>query len=227
VTGAGTHGRWAKPPEAPRADVIGFVLFPGLTALDLVGPYEVLARTGARCLFLARDRRRVQCDRGMELTPDETFPECPPLDVLVVPGGPGQTPAMEDQELMAFLRAHSAGARWTASVCTGALLLAGAGLLTGRPATTHWLAMAELRRLGARPTQERIVWDAPFVTAAGVSAGIDLALALTARIHGDELAQRIQLAIEYDPEPPFVAGNAASAPESIVADLARHSRFAQ
>ncbi|HEX2026997.1 MAG TPA: DJ-1/PfpI family protein [Nitriliruptorales bacterium] len=207
--------------------VIGLVLFPAVTALDLVGPYEVLARTDHHCVLVARDSTPVESDRGLRLTPDETFASCAQLEVLVVPGGPGQAAAMHDEELIAFLREQSAGARWTASVCTGALLLARAGLLAGRRATTHWLAMAELERLGARPQNQRVVWDHPYVTAAGVSAGIDLALALVCRLHGKELAQRIQLAMEYDPQPPFAAGSASTAPEPVVSYLREHSRFAQ
>lgn len=208
-----------------RECVIGFLLFPSVTALDVVGPYEILVRSGARCLLVAANKRPVECDRGMRLVPEETLASCPTLQVLVVPGGPGQSAAMADDELLSFVRRMSSGARWTASVCTGALLLAGAGLLEGRAATTHWLAMDELRRLGARPSGERVVWDDNFVTSAGVSAGIDMALALVGRMFGEELAQRIQLAIEYDPQPPYEAGSTETSPQSVVAYLREHSRF--
>lgn len=205
--------------------VIGFLLFPGVTPLDVVGPYEVLVRSGARCLLVAADQDPVECDRGMRLLPEVTLAACPPLHVLVVPGGPGQPAVMADDEMLSFVRRMSSSARWTASVCTGALVLAGAGLLVGRAATTHWLAMDELDGLGARPTGERVVWDEPFVTAAGVSAGIDMALALVGRMCGDEVAQRIQLAIEYDPQPPYDAGSTRTSPESVVAHVRQRSRF--
>ena len=204
---------------------VGFVLYPGYTGLDLVGPYEVLARCGWRCLFVAGSHEPVTSDRGLRVVPDVTFAACPRLHILVVPGGPGQDAAMEDRELIGFLAARSARADWTASVCTGALLLARAGLLRGRRATSHWLAMKELRRLGAIPTTARVVWDGPVVTGAGVSAGIDLALSLVAVVRGPEEAQRIQLSIEYDPQPPFDVGAPDKAPEGLVERLRKESRF--
>jgi transcriptional regulator GlxA family with amidase domain len=205
--------------------VAGFVLFPGFTGLDLVGPHEVLSRSGLRCLFVAGNLEPVTSERNVRLLPDETFATCRQVDVLVVPGGPGQTPAMENRELIGFVARQSAGARWTASVCTGALLLAQAGVLRGRPATTHWLARKELQRLGAVPRSDRVVWDGRVVTAAGVSAGIDMALALVAALRGPEEAQRIQLAIEYDPQPPFATGAPEKAPAAIVEQLRQKSRF--
>jgi cyclohexyl-isocyanide hydratase len=207
--------------------LVGFVLFPGFTGLDLVGPHEVLSRCGCRCLFVANDREPVVSDRKLRVLPDVTFATCPPLDVLVVPGGPGQTPAMENEELIPFLARQSKQAWWTVSVCTGALLLAQAGVLRGRRATTHWLAMKELERLGAIPCNARVVWDRSIVTGAGVSAGIDLALSLVAVLRGPVEAQRIQLAIEYDPQPPFNAGTPDKAPVAIVEQLRRNSRFSQ
>jgi cyclohexyl-isocyanide hydratase len=213
------------PVEADDLSVV-FAVYPGFTGLDLVGPHEVLARCGSRCRLAARTLDPVTSDRGVRLLPDVTFADCPPADVLFVPGGPGQTPAMADAELMAFLARQSAAARWTASVCTGALLLAGAGVLRGRRATTHWLAMDELARLGAVPVRERIVRDGSILTGAGVSAGIDLALTLAAALRGVEAAQRIQLAIEYDPQPPFHAGAPEKAPPEVVEHLRRTSRFA-
>jgi transcriptional regulator GlxA family with amidase domain len=205
--------------------LVGFVIYPGFTGLDLIGPHEVLSRCGTRCRFVAGSLEPVTSDRGVRLLPDETFATCPQLDVLVVPGGPGQTPAMANEELIGFIARQSAGARWTASVCTGTLLLAGAGVLRGRPATTHWLARNELRRLGAVPQSDRIVWDGRVVTAAGVSAGIDLALALVAVLRGAEEAQRIQLSIEYDPQPPFDVGAPEKAPAHLVEQLRQKSRF--
>jgi cyclohexyl-isocyanide hydratase len=203
-----------------------FAMYPGFTGLDLIGPHEVLVRCGSRCLMAAASLEPVLSERGVRLLPDVTFAACPQADVLFVPGGPGQTPAMDDAELMAFLAHQSAGARWTASVCTGALLLAGAGLLRGRRATTHWLATQELERLGAIPIRERVVRDGSILTGAGVSAGIDLALELVAQLRGAEAAQRIQLAIEYDPRPPFDAGTPDKAPPAVVEQLRQSSRFA-
>lgn len=205
--------------------LVGFVLFPGFTGLDLVGPHEVLARCGYRCLFVAADREPVVSERQLGVLPDVSFATCPRLDILVVPGGPGQTPAMDNQELIQFLARQSEQARWTVSVCTGALLLAQAGVLRGRRATTHWLAMQELERLGAVPVKDRVVWDDSIVTGAGVSAGIDLALSLVAVLRGPAEAQRIQLAIEYDPQPPFDAGTSEKAPAPIVKQLRENSRF--
>lgn len=207
--------------------LVGFVLFPGFTGLDLVGPHEVLVRCGYRCLFVANNLEPVVSERQLRVLPDVTFATCPQLDILVVPGGPGQTAAMDNQELIPFLARQSQHARWTVSVCTGALLLAQAGVLRGRRATTHWLAMKELERLSAIPVKARVVWDGSIVTGAGVSAGIDLALSLVAALRGPAEAQRIQLAIEYDPQPPFDAGTPEKAPDRIVKQLRENSRFAQ
>ncbi len=204
-----------------------FALFPDFTALDLIGPHEVLARSGTRCLLASKTLDPVTSQHQVRVLPDVTFAGCPQADVLFVPGGPGQTPAMDDAELIGFLARQGGAARRVVSVCTGALLLAQAGLLRGRRATTHWLATQELGRLGAIPTHERVVWDLPVVTGAGVSAGIDLALALAAELRGPEDAQRIQLAIEYDPRPPFEAGAPGRAPAALVEELRRTSRFEQ
>jgi cyclohexyl-isocyanide hydratase len=207
--------------------LIGFVLFPGFTALDLVGPHEVLVRTAGKCVLAAHTLQLVRSNHGLSVLPDLTFGECPDLDVLVVPGGPGQEQAMKDDELIEFIQKQSAKALYTASVCTGALLLARAGVLTGKNATTHWLAMNELLEFGVLPIQERVVWDGRFITGAGVSSGIDMALSLVSRIYGTETAQQIQLAIEYDPEPPFTAGSPDKAPKQIVDHLRSTSRFRQ
>jgi transcriptional regulator GlxA family with amidase domain len=145
--------------------------------------------------------------------------------VILVPGGGGQADHMTDGPLRDWLIAADKTSTWTTSVCTGALILAGAGLLTGREATTYWLAMDELARLGARPRQERYVFDGKYVTAAGVSAGIDMALALAMRITDAETARRFQLAIEYDPRPPF-DGDPYTAPPALAASVRAASRFA-
>ena len=200
-------------------------LYPGVTALDAIGPHEVLARAPIDCSFVAAQAGVVTSDRGVGLIAEQAFSACPPVDLLVVPGGPGQTPAMHDAALMAFVQAQASSARWVAGVCTGALLLAQAGLLHGRRATTHWLAAEELGRLGAVFQEQRVVWDEPVVTGAGVSAGIDLALALVERLFGADEAMTIQLAIEYDPQPPHDAGSPRRAPPELVAKLKRTSRF--
>jgi cyclohexyl-isocyanide hydratase len=211
--------------DTDRPCIVGFVLFSGFTGLDLIGPHEVLARCYAKCLLVANTLDPVLSNNGLRVLPDVTFSSCPQVDALVVPGGPGQEQAMENSELITFLARQSSLARWTASVCTGALLLARAGLLVGRQATTHWLAMDELAHLGAVPTAKRVVWDGSIVTAAGVSAGIDMALTLVAVLYGPAAAQQIQLAIEYAPEPPFDAGTPGSAPPEIVDRLRCSSRF--
>ena len=143
----------------------------------------------------------------------------------MVPGGPGQNSQMQDGPVHEWLRAADQTSVWTTSVCTGSLILAAAGLLSGRRATSHWLALDELGRLGATPVSERVVFDGKYVTAAGVSSGIDMALALAGRIAGDEVAQAIQLMIEYDPQPPYDAGSPDRAPAEIVRSLRARSRF--
>src|SRR5581483_11740103 len=199
--------------------LLGFVMFPGFTGLDLIGPHEILSRSETKCLFVAKTLEPVISDRNVRVLPDVTFAGCPNLDVLIVPGGPGQTPAMEDAELLSFLVAQSTQARFAASVCTGTLLLAQAGLLRDRKAATHWLAREELLRLGGIPSDERVTWDGKFLSGAGVSAGIDMALSLVTVLFGPEEAQRIQLAIEYDPQPPFDTGSPEKAPEDLVNKL--------
>jgi len=205
---------------------IAIVLFEGVTALDAVGPYEVLSRIpGAQLHFTAVEPGAVRTDNGMlSLVAERSLQASPRPDLVLVPGGPGEARAREDERLLAWLRAVHATAQWTTSVCTGALVLGAAGLLEGRRATTHWLALKRLRELGAKPVSERVVFDGSIVTAAGVSAGIDMALALVARIAGDTVAQAIQLGIEYDPQPPFDAGSPHRAPAEVVQLLRAHSR---
>lgn len=203
----------------------GIVMFPGFTGLDLIGPHEVLARTSLTCLLIAANVAPVRSDRGLHLVPDVDFANAPPLDVLVVPGGPGQSPGMDDPALISFIRERAAKARWVLGVCTGTLLLAQAGVVRGRPATTHWLAMEELGRLGAEATQRRVVWSDNIITGAGVSSGIDAALELVARIFGNEEAERVQLAIEYDPQPPFGSGHPSRARPELIDLLKSTSRF--
>ncbi|MFE9955053.1 DJ-1/PfpI family protein [Micromonospora sp. NPDC005299] len=200
---------------------IAVLLFDRFTALDAVGPYEVLGRLpGARTVFVADRPGPVTTDVGtLALTATATLDEVTRPDVLVVPGGPGQIARMTDARLLDWLCAVDATTTWTTSVCTGSLLLAAAGLLTGRRATSHWLAVEQLSVFGAEPTAERVVVDGKYVTAAGVSAGVDMALTLAGRIAGDAVAQAIQLGIEYDPRPPYPAGSPRTAPAPLVAAL--------
>ncbi|MET7806044.1 DJ-1/PfpI family protein [Micromonospora chersina] len=200
---------------------IAVLLFDRFTALDAVGPYEVLGRLpGARTVFVADRPGPVTTDVGtLALTATATLEEVTSPDVLVVPGGPGQVARMTDARLLDWLRAVDATTTWTTSVCTGSLLLAAAGLLDGRQATSHWLALDQLPAFGAAPAEERVVVDGKYVTAAGVSAGVDMALTLAGRIAGDAVAQAIQLGIEYDPQPPYPAGSPRTAPKPLVAAL--------
>ncbi|MDT0404557.1 MULTISPECIES: DJ-1/PfpI family protein [Streptomyces] len=206
---------------------IAIVLFDRFTALDAVGPYETLGRLpDARTVFVAERTGPVRTDTGaLAITADRTLDEVPSPDIVVVPGGPGQTPQMENGTLLDWLRTADATSTWTTSVCTGSLLLAAAGLLRGRRATSHWLALDHLRRYGAEPTGERVVTDGKYVTAAGVSSGIDMGLTLLGRIAGDEHAQAVQLLTEYDPQPPYDAGSPQKAPAHLVEEFRSKSRF--
>jgi cyclohexyl-isocyanide hydratase len=198
---------------------IGMLLFPNLTQLDLTGPYEVLARLPNSTVDLvARTREPVATDRGLQIVPTVTFAECAPLDVIMVPGGPGQQGLMEDDETLGFLRRQAASASYITSVCTGSLVLAAAGLLKGKRATCHWAAIEHLSLLGAIPVRERVVIDGNVVTGAGVASGIDFALTLAAVLEGEAVAREIQLQIEYDPDPPFDSGSPDTArPETLAA----------
>ncbi len=206
---------------------IAIPLYDRFTALDAVGPYEVLSRLpGATVTFLAAQAGPVRTDNGMlAIEAERSLAELPDPDILVVPGGPGEVAQRAGEQMLEWVREADRTSTWTTSVCTGSLILAAAGLLDGRPATGHWLAMEELRRLGAEPTGERVVFDGKLVTAAGVSAGIDMALALADRIAGEFVAQAIQLSIEYDPQPPFDAGSPEKAPAATVELLRSRSRF--
>jgi putative intracellular protease/amidase len=198
---------------------IAILIFDRLTALDAVGPYEVLSRLpGAKVTFVAQEPGPKRTDTGgLALLADASLGELPRPDIVLVPGGPGRRALMEDGPVHEWLRAANETSTWTASVCTGSLVLAAAGLLTGRRATSHWNALEELGELGAVPApEERVVFDGKLVTGAGVSAGIDMALALAARIAGDQVAQAIQLGIEYDPQPPFDAGSPQKAPAEVL-----------
>jgi transcriptional regulator GlxA family with amidase domain len=206
---------------------IAIVLYDRFTALDAVGPYETLGRLpDSEVVFVAEETGPVRTDSGnLALIADRTLAEVPNPDVVVVPGGPGQTPQMTNEALLDWIRVADTTSTWTTSVCTGSLLLAAAGRLDGRRATSHWLALDELRKFGVEPTGERVVTDGKYVTAAGVSSGIDMGLALLGRISGDFVAQSVQLGIEYDPQPPYDAGAPEKAPADVVELIRSRSRF--
>ena len=206
---------------------IAILIFERLTALDAIGPYEVLrSMPDSEVRFVAKQKGPVRTDTGsLALVADYALEDVTAPDRLVVPGGPGQAALMDDERVLDWIRRVHEQTRWTTSVCTGSLVLAGAGLLKGLRATTHWLAMDVLRELGAEPTLERVVRQGKIITAAGVSSGIDMALRLVALERGDEMAQAIQLAIEYDPQPPFDAGSPEKAPPAVVERLRSRSRF--
>jgi transcriptional regulator GlxA family with amidase domain len=204
---------------------IGFVVYPRHTPLDLIGPWEVLARLpGARTHLIWTRPGPVQADGGIEISASVSFSDAPLLDILVVPGGPGQLSLMKHTLLLEFIRECAETSSWVCSVCTGALLLAQAGVLRGRRATTHWLATDTLRGFGVEVLDDRYVFDGKFATAAGVSAGIDLALELVRRVSGDETACEIGLQIEYDPTPPLDCGSPAKAPSEVVRRLRERAR---
>jgi len=207
---------------------IGLLLFPGMTQLDLTGPYEVLARLpNAIVHAVAKTADPVRSDRGLVLVPTVACAQCPTLDVLVVPGGPGQIQLMDDEEILAFLRLQAGQAQYVTSVCTGALVLGAAGLLRGYRATTHWLSLPLLALFGAIPVEERVVGDRNRLTGGGVTAGIDFGLRLAAVLRGDTVAQQIQLQMEYNPDPPFQSGSPATAPGDIVDTVRRASERLQ
>jgi transcriptional regulator GlxA family with amidase domain len=194
---------------------IAYVLYPDFTALDLVGPYEVISRwPEAEVHFVASSMAPVRCDRGLTVIPTDTPDTLPDPDLIVVPGSQNPVPVLSDTVLVEWLRAAAPGCRWTASVCTGAGLYAAAGLLEGKTTTTHWAFRDNLRAMGVEVVGERVVWQGNHVSGAGVSAGIDMALSLTDRVHGRKLAEALQLLIEYDPRPPFASGSPEKADAS-------------
>jgi putative intracellular protease/amidase len=197
---------------------VAYLLYDRFTALDITGPYEVLSSMpGTESVFVAEEAGPVRNEQGtLALVADRSLEEVPAPDVLVVPGGLGTRRLFGHEPLLAWLRNVHETATWTTSVCTGSLLLAAAGLLAGAPATTHWLARDTLASLGAVPIPDRVVRHGKIITAAGVSAGIDMALRLAELMYGEVAAKAIQLGIEYDPEPPFAAGSSEKAPAPIV-----------
>jgi len=195
----------------------GLLAFPLVQQLDLTGPYEVFASVpGSEVHLIWKDLQPLRSATGLMLTPTVTFADCPPLDVLCVPGGTGVNALLEDETVLAFLRERASQLRYLTSVCTGSLVLGAAGLLRGKRATSHWNALDFLTRFGATPIAERVVRDGTLITAGGVTSGIDFGLTVVAELLGETEAQTIQLAIEYAPQPPFDAGTPQEAPAEIL-----------
>ncbi|MCU1357271.1 MAG: transcriptional regulator containing an amidase domain and an AraC-type DNA-binding domain [Acidimicrobiales bacterium] len=208
---------------------VAFGIYPGLTMLDFIGPYQVFTNVpGVEVVVCAAERGRLTDDNGLlHVDVEHTFDDVRAPDLTVVPGGfVTRRLAREKDPIVQWLVDTHATTTFTTSVCTGALLLGAAGLLDGLDATTHWCAYDELASYGARPTEQRVVRQGKIWTAAGVSAGIDLALTLVAETHGPEMAQAVQLGIEYDPQPPFDSGSPSKADPGIV-DLVRAVSDAQ
>jgi transcriptional regulator GlxA family with amidase domain len=208
---------------------IAFLIFDEFTALDAIGPYEVLSRVpGAELSFVGKRTGEMRSDTGaLGVSADRTLDELPDPELLLVPGGKGNRPLLDDPEVLDWLRTADESTTWTTSVCTGALVLGAAGLLDGRRATTHWAYLDQLRAFGAEPVSERYVVDGKIATAAGVSAGVDMALELVGRIAGDGVAKAIQLGIEYDPAPPFDAGSPDKAGPELVELIRRYEGVAE
>jgi transcriptional regulator GlxA family with amidase domain len=195
---------------------IAFLVYDGMTALDMIGPYEVIGRLpGAEIRFVAPEPGTKRTDQKLGLVADSSLEEVRTPDIVVVPGG-DHTGPMDDERVLGWLRDAHASTIWTTSVCTGSYVLGAAGILDGLRATTHWAFLEGLSDFGATPTSERVVEDGKVITAAGVSAGIDMGLTLAARVAGDDFARAVQLGIEYDPDPPFDAGSPGKAPAPVV-----------
>jgi cyclohexyl-isocyanide hydratase len=227
AVGAGRPGR-AQTSSAPTVGTqdtrqsagapfqIGMIIFDNMTNQDFVGPHDVFARVrAAQVHVLAKTLAPVTTDSKLQVLPQLALKDAPPLDLIFIGGGGGTTPLMEDAEMIGFLQSRAPRAQYLTSVCTGALVLGAAGLLQGYKAATHWAAMGVLPLLGAEPVHQRVVFDRNRVTGGGVTAGIDFGLAVVGKLWGDELAQMIQLGMEYAPEPPYNAGTPDSAPPEI------------
>jgi cyclohexyl-isocyanide hydratase len=196
---------------------IGFLLFPNVTQLDLTGPYEVLSKMRNAEMFLIwKTMDPVRSDSGLTILPTATFADCPELDLICVPGGEGVSQLLTDSETLDFLRRQAETARYVTSICTGTLVLGAAGLLKGRRAVTHWMTMEFLESFGAIAIDTRVVVDGNVITGGGVTAGIDFGLRMVAEIAGESIARAIQLAIEYDPHPPFASGHPRVADPALV-----------
>jgi transcriptional regulator GlxA family with amidase domain len=207
---------------------IAILLFDRLTALDAIGPYQVLTGVpGAKVTFVASTPGPKRTDDGcLALTAEAALDDLPRPEVVVVPGGVGELGAQEDAAVIEWLRRAHETTTWTTSVCTGAFVLARAGLLDGVRATTFWMGMERLGERGAVPVRERVVVDGKIMTAAGVSSGIDMGLRLAAELAGEDVARAIQLGIEYDPQPPFDSGSPDKADPALASALFARSRFA-
>ena len=198
---------------------IGLLLYPRLTQFGLTAPHEILSRVpSAKVHMVWKYTDPVTSDRGLELHPTATFTDCPPLDIICVPGGPGQVEMMDDTETLDFLRDQAANAKWVTSVCTGSLILGAAGLLKGYKATSHWASRDQLSLFGAEPVEARVVLDRNRMTSAGVTAALDFALQLVGAAVDERTAQAIQLALEYEPQPPAWSGTPQHAPADILAE---------
>lgn len=197
---------------------VAYLLYDRFTALDVTGPHEVFNSVpDVESVFVGEEARSYRNESDtLSMVADRALDEVTAPDILVIPGGYGTRALLDHEPLLSWIRKVDEKTTWTTSVCTGSLLLAAAGLLDGRPATTHWLARETLRELGVMPVSERVVFDGKYVTGAGVSAGIDMALTLVSEIYGIEMAQAVQLGIEYDPQPPVDAGAPEKAPKEIV-----------
>ena len=199
---------------------IGFLLFPDITQLDMTGPHEVFCRLpDAKVHLVWKNREPVTAAGGMQILPTVTFADCPQLDLICVPGGTGMNPLLTDAETLDFIRSQAKGARYVTSVCTGALVLGAAGLLKGKRAVTHWMSREMLAAFGATPVIDRVVVDGNVITGGGVTAGIDFALVVVAQAFGRDVAESIQLGMEYDPHPPFKSGSPESAHPGLVAKI--------
>ncbi len=202
---------------ARRRLTIALLLFDDLVALDAVGPYEVLSVLGGvEFKFVAKEKGPLRAARGgLGLIADYTLDEVPSADILLVPGGAGAELVQHDPDVLDWVRKIHQNATWTCSACTGSLILAAAGVLKGKRATTHWASLDRLAAYGAIPVRERVVIEDGIVTGAGVSAGIDMGLVMAALLRGEDASKAVQLHLEYDPKPPFNSGSPATAPEHI------------
>ena len=208
--------------DTPATSIV-FLLFPGITQLDFTAPAQALSRMpGATLAGAAATRDPILTDSCFSIVPTHDFVDAPQADILCIPGGHGVADALGDAATIDFIARQAAGAQWVTSVCTGAFLLGRAGLLAGKRATTHWAYTHLLPLVGAEPVKGRVVEDGHIVTSGGVTSGLDFALTLIARLRGDAMAQAIQLAIEYDPAPPFAGGHPDRAPKAITAGLKEH-----
>jgi cyclohexyl-isocyanide hydratase len=207
---------------------IGILIFDEITQLDAMGPFEVFARIpGAQVLLVAKAKRPIAAQFGLTLVPHTDFRRCPKLDILCVPGGYGVSALLLDEKVLAFVGRQAAHARFVTSVCTGSLVLGAAGLLRGRRAACHWLSLPLLARFGAKPSSRRVERDGKFITAGGVTAGIDFGLQLAALVAGRAEAKRIQLMIQYDPQPPFRSGTPRQAGRAVTNAIRREGKTFQ